>query len=1051
MHRRYFQEIELDQITPLDCSNAQELARLSAVLEGPARMAFDDLETRFARIVDQGNPAYDDGLQLLRLMFWHAYANTELVLALIGRHCLAISESPDYPAAQRRSLFQLTGQVFIPVVELMGMWRLRRALGNMSLQEVRSKEYSRAMQVQREVRQRQFPVHNVVRERLWEELRSAGIDDVEISEHISSTFRFHGNLRNGKKQGDLSRRLVFDVLAPSDEACYLMPLFIHRLWEPSSGGSRDGRSFRDLIAVSRFNGYRCLITTVAYHDSGLAEKTAPVEFRIRSREIERVNLDGFVASQFGVADPTPIPGTWWFDEDLIAFVSSRPLDSVTPELFVFSPRGKAYRDLPRDSTPIDYAYSVHTDIGNHCKRIWVNGARATYSDTLQNGQIVKIDADSSYQGPEKTWLHYVETPNAKSQIRRALQRRRKPRGREIIDRILDNELQWHGFELGADEVTDHLDRAARELGYLDVNAFYLDVADQELSPERIVNSLITEKLHKHIRSRDEGVALPDRIDFARCFHNRTPCRVTPGTPIVGRLVRSGKNSNLLKVYRTDCPNAPQGDEAIPLTWLGHRQPGDIVRVSASAVDRSGLLGEMLAELYRVQDSTPLSIIGVHANVSRDRSAEIEMDIETPDTCSQDEISRRLQELKQQGVLDDYHLDPLSPIDRVLLALPDSLPNPYTTGPANWRLFKGRESERQQLAHYLRATENFIVVVGGNRIGKTSLLRYAETHLVPELNLVPVMMDMQGLPGQSEDYFWTEMANCIDGAYSRKIFGFGGEWRRKRSTVYAEFMRILGEKRAYLNRRPVVMIDEVNVVDDLWDEDEARALVQHLVVFARRFSEFTLVLSLQEDLYRAASMGLELPTAGLLDTGTRIRLGYLSQRATRQVVVEPVQSMLDYEDAAVERIVGLTAGHPYYLQRMLERVVERAAVEKCSVVTEEWLVSVLEQIFDSQHEFHDFLRKTRGFERTVLVALADCCAAGKEEAKASDVADVLHEGGAPEPPNETERALERLYLAGVIQRNDELTGAVYRIDVPLFQEWLVRTRLASLQSRSIVTD
>ena len=226
------------------------------------------------------------------------------------------------------------------------------------------------------------------------------------------------------------------------------------------------------------------------------------------------------------------------------------------------------------------------------------------------------------------------------------------------------------------------------------------------------------------------------------------------------------------------------------------------------------------------------------------------------------------------------MDPLSPIDRVLLALPDSLPNPYTTGPANWRLFKGREAERQQLAHYLRAQENYILVVGGNRIGKTSLLRYAETHVVPELNMEPITVDMQGLPGQNEDSFWTAVAQSIDDAYPRRLFGVGSETKGGRSWEFADFMRTLREKKASLTKAPVRLVDETNVVDDLWEEGSARLFVQHLLAFARGYPEINLVLSMQEDLYRRASIEGQLPSAGLLERGVRIRLGNLSEKATR---------------------------------------------------------------------------------------------------------------------------------------------------------------------------
>ena len=318
MQRVNLHGADLTAVLPLDCSNAMGLVRLADALEGNARARYEELRERIAQMVEQGSAPHADVVCLLRLAFWHSYANPAAVLALVGRHCATIGDSPDYEPNQRRTLFHLTDQLFLPVVELMGMWRMRRLLGDRSLQEARPKRYSQAVSLHRELRQRQFPVHNAMREQLLESLRRAGIENVEISEHVSTPSRLDWHLRNGRKQGDIARRYAFDVLVPDDETCYLMPLHIHRLWEPSTGGARDGRGLRDFIAVAKFNGYRSLLTTVVCQGADLTERRIPVEFRIRTRAIEQVNLDGLVASLYGDSEPKPIPGAWWFDEELIS-------------------------------------------------------------------------------------------------------------------------------------------------------------------------------------------------------------------------------------------------------------------------------------------------------------------------------------------------------------------------------------------------------------------------------------------------------------------------------------------------------------------------------------------------------------------------------------------------------------------------------------------------------------------------------------------------------------------------------------------------------------
>jgi DNA-binding HxlR family transcriptional regulator len=667
----------------------------------------------------------------------------------------------------------------------------------------------------------------------------------------------------------------------------------------------------------------------------------------------------------------------------------------------------------------------------------------------------------------------VRTPTAKINIRRALKQRQKTaKGREIIDNLLQKELEAYGLpEIPEEEIERFLEATARYFNYPDLRALYLDIADPRRSPgsrkppspNRIVACLIASHLADHIaKANGEPVGIPKhRIKFAQCRHNGELCRVTSGSEIVGRIVNQGTPHERLIVYRRDCPTAAKVGADIPLMWLGDRRPGKPVRVLIETVDRPRLLDDVLHTVYDLYDEG-LYLLEVQAKVTRDRAAHISLTIDAPSYDAVTRLSEALHQLKEHGILDEEpRIDALSPIEKMLLAEPDTLPNPYTTGPVrDRRVFKGRDAELQQIVSCVRGDQNLVVLYGINRIGKTSLLRYLHAHVAEEYDLVPILLDMPFLTKNEEAQFWLEIAAKVEEAVAHLYKGTAGRFKRLRKKngddTFVHFRDWLAKAQSLLKgRKLLIMIDEWNVLDELWDRDAALLLIYRLKSLVEGHPDLAFVLCVQETLYKkAASDATKVPSWPLLRAGLPVRLGYLRRPAAERLIREPIGQMLQYDAAVVEEILYLTACHPYYLQNVLLLLIHhinqmRMSGQKGGIprVTYEDLDTVIPQLLDSgEHLFNDFLRECRGFKGTVLCALAHVSQERHRGATAEELQTVLQQQGYRVQPSSLARNLRMLCEAGILERRQQRGQLRYRIRVPLFERWLLENRPLSPKAR-----
>ncbi|MDF1489394.1 RelA/SpoT family protein [Tessaracoccus caeni] len=417
----------------------------------------------------------------------------------------------------------------------------------------------------------------------------------------------------GRDFRDIYDLIGLRVLVDEVRDCYAVLGVAHAAWKPIPG------RFKDYIANPKFNMYQSLHTTV------LGDQNEPVEFQIRTHEMHR-------RAEYGVA------AHWKYKEDLRAGVSpedaglkamhqlgvmsketedpSEFLDSVmfeinADEIYVFTPKGEVIA-LPVGATPVDFAFSVHTEVGYRCIGARVNGRLVSLSTKLQQGDKVEVlTSKSEHAGPSRDWLSFVVSSRARQKIKSYFSRERRDESIEAGKEILAKDIRRTGMPLQRLLTLENLTAVANELGHKDVPALYNAIGEGHVGAQGVVEKLIA--LHggedeavdtvsedviverRPRRASKEAKVLVDGDDsviakFAKC------CYPVPGDPIIGFVTRGDGVS----VHRADCSNVPalreQPERLIKVEWTEQTEGAYLVTIHIEGIDRARLLSDVSSAL-----------------------------------------------------------------------------------------------------------------------------------------------------------------------------------------------------------------------------------------------------------------------------------------------------------------------------------------------------------------------------------------------------------------------------------------------------------------------
>ena len=570
-----------------------------------------------------------------------------------------------------------TLEIYAPLAHRLGIHAIKWELEDLAFQRLHPRKYE---EIKKLVAQQRTEREQYVQEAgdfLRAELAAVGIE-AEISGRAKHFYSIYSKMtKKGREFNEIYDLTAMRVIVASVKDCYGAIGIIHSIWKPLPG------RFKDFVATPKLNLYQALHTTV------IGPEGRPLEIQIRTPDMHRIAEYGiaghviykedFNSAKVKGADAARQKMTWLRqllesegDQDPAEFLESLKVDLFEDEVFVFTPKGEV-KNLSAGSTPLDFAYAVHTDVGHRCVGAKVNGKIVPLHYQLRSGDIVEVLTSKQERGPSRDWLGVVRTSRARNKIRAFLKRERREdaerRGREA----LQDELRKQGLPPQRIAGSPLLADVIREAGFRKADDFYIALGGSKISARTIVNKIMqrlkageavagdeTEaRLASVLEGRDErqrrtqeasdyGIVV-DGIDdvmvrLAKC------CRPVPGDEIVG-YVSLGRG---ITIHRGDCKNVAALMKAperfTDVAWEGDNATSYRVELEVDAWDRTRLL----EDLSRTFSETGVNIIEANCS-TKHPMVKNRFVVEVGDSEQLRNCVSRLRHV--EGVFDAYRVTP----------------------------------------------------------------------------------------------------------------------------------------------------------------------------------------------------------------------------------------------------------------------------------------------------------------------------------------------------------------------------------------------------------
>jgi GTP diphosphokinase / guanosine-3',5'-bis(diphosphate) 3'-diphosphatase len=559
------------------------------------------------------------------------------------------------PRQQERIALE-TMEIYAPIANRLGMGKIKTELEDLAIRYLDPPGYASLMGALEEKRKVSKTFINEIRKTLEAKLAEQGIP-CEITGRVKHFYSIYKKLRvQGIDVSQVYDYVAFRIITPSVKDCYAALGTIHSIWRPVPG------RIKDFIAMPKPNMYQSL------HTSVITEKGQPFEVQIRTPEMHAIAEEGIAAHwkyKEGKAPRGEVDTNiqWlrqimeWQQElhDPREFLKMVKVDLYPEEVYAFTPQGQV-KSFPRGATPVDFAYSVHTEVGHQCVGARVNGKLVPLKTPLQNGDIVEILTTPTHR-PSQDWLNFVKTSRARSKIRQWLNVDRRSSSIELGRTLLERELKRYRLPMKGFLGNGKLAEALHALGCATLDDFLAAAGYGKLSPRQLVTKLVPEaELKEQPESRIARVmkkalglsGAPVRVHgldnvmvyLAKC------CEPIRGEPIVGYITR-GKG---VSVHAERCPNVERllydPERRIEVAWASEETRFQ-VKLNIFSEDRQGVLARVTSAIADEKSN----IMNVSAQTFEDRKGQITLILDIADLGHLERILQRL-----RGIAGVHHVE-----------------------------------------------------------------------------------------------------------------------------------------------------------------------------------------------------------------------------------------------------------------------------------------------------------------------------------------------------------------------------------------------------------
>ena len=609
----------------------------------------------------------DQQAESIRKMILAMSKDIRVVLIKLADRMHNMRTLKSQPPESQKRIAQETLDIYAPLAHRLGVYKIKQELEDLCLRYLDPEGYQNLIiKVGMKRAEREESIHQVM------QALSVKLDEMKIHYDIDGRPKHFYSIYRKMVLQHKPFEQIFDliairVLVDSVQDCYAVLGIVHTLWK------QVPNRFKDYISMPKPNMYQSLHTTVV-GDNGM-----PFEVQIRTYEMHRIAEYGIAAhwrykEGKQVADSLDNKLYWlrqildWQNDtrDSEEFIKSLKVDLFSDEIFVFTPTGEII-DLPKGATPIDFAYRIHSAVGNKCVGAKVNGRIVTLDTELNTGDFVEIITQQNSKGPSRDWLKIVKTSQAKAKIRQFYKKELKEENIASGKQMLEYEAKRQSTSLSALLKSDYLEPILRKFSFADIDDMYAAVGSGGLTSVQVVTRLVEEQRNhekplvpvaprtqvepntmRNAHASDEAggirvAGLPGcQVHFAKC------CAPLPGDEIIGYITR-GRG---VTIHSKECVNVNPAHD--PARWV-EAEWGDGANSSYNgslqiiAQDRHNLLADLMGYLSALK----ITVTAVNARLNSNQTCTIEVTLQVASKQELDWVIRQI--AKRQDTIEIYRI------------------------------------------------------------------------------------------------------------------------------------------------------------------------------------------------------------------------------------------------------------------------------------------------------------------------------------------------------------------------------------------------------------
>lgn len=607
----------------------------------------------------------DRQIENYRKMFLAMARDIRVVLIKLADRLHNMRTMKYMPVYKQQSISRETLEIYAPLAHRLGIYTIKWELEDLAFRYMEPEIYYNLVEQVKIKRREREDMINEAMDTLKDAVEKAGIR-CEIQGRPKNFYSIHKKmLRDHKELSEIYDLLAIRVLVDTVKDCYGTLGIVHSMWRPIPG------RFKDYVAVPKSNMYQSLHTTV------LSSAGQPLEIQIRTFEMHRISEYGIAAhwrykESGGSKAPCGDKGfdaklSWlrqlleWHKDmnDSRDFVNTVKMDIFADEVFVFTPRGDVI-DLPVSSVPIDFAYRIHTDVGNRCVGAKVNGRIVPLDYRLKNGDIVEVITSKQSNGPSRDWINIVGSNDTRNKIKNWFKKERREenivKGREMLERevkrlgykprlmMTPEKLRLVGGKLRIDSDENLL--ATLGYGGVTLNTVISKLVDvykkeQKLDTNKDLAQVLAElKPRKSMAKASHGILVKGEegimVKLARC------CSPIPGDKVIGYITRG----NGVSVHRADCPNVltnnpEEQSRLIEVSWDVGINDVYKVNIIVTGQDRPGLM----IDVMNATSETKINIFSLSCHTDKNKIAHMHMGLDITSIDQLEFFMNRIRRMK----------------------------------------------------------------------------------------------------------------------------------------------------------------------------------------------------------------------------------------------------------------------------------------------------------------------------------------------------------------------------------------------------------------------